>query len=277
MIYEKLHLRDYYEFLGENDRDATLEIYLPDNLSEMDWQDKKRPCMLICPGGAYAYCSKREAEPVALEFLPEGFNCFVLTYSTKPHSFPSQLLEVAAVMELIYKNTDKWHCDTEKIAILGFSAGGHLAAFYSNMFDCKEVREFFPESKSVNASVLCYPVITGDFDYTHRDSIINVTGHEPSKEDKEFFSCEKRVSEKTPPAFIWHTSEDASVNVNNSLFYAQALSKYKIPFEMHIYPFGRHGLSTANEQTNTSLSKQDKRTQDWVVAAKKWLKVMFDL
>ena len=277
MIYEKLHLKEYYDFLGENDKDATLEIYLPENLSEMDWEDKKRPCMIVCPGGAYAYCSKREAEPVALEFLPEGFNAFVLTYSTKPHAFPSQVLEVAAAMELIYKNADKWHCDTEKIAILGFSAGGHLAGFYSNVFDCKEVREYFPESKGVNASVLCYPVITGDFDYTHQESIRNVSGKEPNKDDKDFFSCEKRVSEKTPPAFIWHTSEDASVNVNNSLLYAQSLAKYKIPFEMHIYPFGRHGLSTANEQTNTPLSKKDKRTEDWLLSAKKWLKVMFDL
>ena len=277
MIYEKLHLKEYFDFLGENGKDATLEIYLPDNLAEMDWRDKKRPCMIVCPGGGYAYCSQREAEPVALEFLPEGFNCFVLTYSTKPHSFPSQLLEVAAVMELIYKNADKWHCDTEKIAILGFSAGGHLAAFYSNMYACKEVRKYFPESKKVNASVLCYPVITGDFAYTHHDSIINVSGHEPSESDKDFFSCEKRVSEDTPPAFLWHTSADASVNVNNSLLYAQALSKYKIPFEMHIYPFGRHGLSTANTQTNTPLSKQDARTQDWIASAKEWLKVTFDL
>ena len=277
MIYDKLHLKDYFEFLGEDGRDATLELYLPSNLSEMGRENNKRPCMIVCPGGGYAYCSAREAEPVALEFLPEGFNCFVLTYSTKPHSFPSQLLEVAATMELIYQNADKWHCDTEKVAIMGFSAGGHLAAFYSNMYACKEVREHFAESKKVNASVLCYPVITGDFDYTHQGSIINVAGHAPSQAEKGFFSCEKRVSEDTPPAFIWHTAEDSTVNVNNSLLYAQALSKNKIPFELHIYPYGNHGLATADRQTNNELQKKDAHTASWLPAAKKWLEIMFDL
>ena len=103
MIYEKLHLKDYFEFLGENGADPTLEIYLPYNMTEMNRQNQKRPCMVVCPGGGYSFCSQRESEPISLNFLPEGFNVFVLTYTCAPAKFPTQLREVAAVMELIYK------------------------------------------------------------------------------------------------------------------------------------------------------------------------------
>ena len=124
MIYEKIHLKEHFDFLGANDADPTLELYLPRNLSEMKREQQKRPCMLILPGGAYAFCSQRESEPMALHFLPEGYNVFVLTYSVAPHRFPTQLREVAAAMELIHANADKWNCDVSKIAIMGFSAGG---------------------------------------------------------------------------------------------------------------------------------------------------------
>ena len=216
MKCEVLHLKDYYPFLGEDNCDPTVEMYLPFNLTEMGRQNDKRPCMIVCPGGGYAFCSQREAEPIALQFLPQGYNVFTITYSVNPHRFPTQLREVAALMELIYKNADAWNCDTSKIAIIGFSAGGHLAAHYSTMFDCKEVREVFPESKSVNASVLCYPVITADPKYAHMGSIHNLVGKtDISPEETEYFSCEKNVKDTTPPAFIWHTAEDACVPVVN--------------------------------------------------------------
>ena len=128
MIHEKLYLKDYYSFLGEDGRNPYLETYLPFNLTEMHRENRKRPCMVVCPGGGYSMCSQRESEPVALKFLADGYNVFVINYSVAPHRFPCQLREVAAVMELIYKNADAWNCDTEKIAIIGFSAGGHLAA-----------------------------------------------------------------------------------------------------------------------------------------------------
>ena len=98
MIYEKLHLKDYFEFLGENGADPTLEIYLPYNMTEMNRQNQKRPCMVVCPGGGYGMCSQRESEPISLNFLPEGFNVFLLTYTCAPAKFPTQLREVPAVM-----------------------------------------------------------------------------------------------------------------------------------------------------------------------------------
>lgn len=275
MIYEKLHLKDYFPFLAENQADPTVEVYLPYNMSEMNRQNAKRPCMVVCPGGGYGMCSQRESEPVALHFLPEGFNVFVITYSVAPRRFPTQLREVAALMELIYQNAEKWNCDTQKIAIMGFSAGGHLAAHYSTMFDCKEVREVFPESKPVNASVLCYPVITANPVSSHKGSFINLLGHEPNEEEIEYFSCERNVKETTPPAFLWHTSEDDGVPVANSLLYAGALAEKNIPFELRVYPYGCHGLSTCDEQTNNTPSEKVLYAKDWLEGVKKWLGLVF--
>lgn len=277
MIYEKLHLKDFYPFLGENGADPTLELYLPYNMTEMHRENQKRPCMVVCPGGGYGMCSQRESEPIALHFLPEGFNVFVITYSVAPHRFPTQLREVAAVMELIYKNAEKWNCNTDKISIIGFSAGGHLAAHYSTMYDCKEVRQVFPESKPVNASVLSYPVITADPNCRHTGSFLNLLGHEPNQDEINYFSCDRLVKENTPPTFLWHTASDDCVPVMNSLLYSGALSKYKIPFELHIYPFGGHGLSTCDEHTCDNVDKNVAHDHAWLCAVKKWLKLIFEL
>lgn len=276
MITKTIYLKDEFPFLGDNGRNPKLDIYLPNNLSEMNRVDRKRPCMIVCPGGGYGMCSQREAEPIALNFLPEGYNVFVLWYSVAPNRFPNQLREVAAVMELIYKNSDEWHCDTEKVAIIGFSAGGHLAAHYSTAFDCAEVREVFPESKSVNASILSYPVITADFANAHMGSFYNLLGKEElTEEDINKFSCDKLVRDITPPAFLWHTASDDCVPVTNSLLYARALSEHKIPFEVHIYPRGQHGLSTCDEQTIDNMNADIVRASGWLDNVKAWLSSTF--
>lgn len=276
MKYEKLELKEIFPFLGENNANPTLEIYLPYNMSEMHRENQKRPCMLVCPGGGYGFCSQRESEPIALNFLPEGYNVFVLTYSIAPHRFPTQIREVAAVMELIYTNAQVWNCDTDKISIIGFSAGGHLAAHYSTMYNCKEVREVFPNSKSVNASILCYPVITADFNHAHQGSFLNLIGHAPqTKEEQDYFSCECNVDENTPPAFIWHTAEDTCVPVANSLMYAEALTRHKVPVELHIYPFGNHGLSTCDKETIDDVTDIISYDNAWLTSVKKWLKLIF--
>ena len=277
MIHEKLYLKDYYSFLGKDGRNPYLETYLPFNLTEMHRENRKRPCMVVCPGGGYSMCSQRESEPVALKFLADGYNVFVINYSVAPHRFPCQLREVAAVMELIYKNADAWNCDTEKIAIIGFSAGGHLAAHYSTMYDCKEVREVFPDSKPVNASVLSYPVISADRDFAHMGSFKNLLGHEPDEQEVKYFSCNNNVKENTPPAFLWHTAEDNSVPVKNSLVYAEALAKYKIPFELHVFPYGAHGLSTCDDQSCDNINDIHKYNTVWIDNAKKWLRLIFKI
>ncbi len=278
MYSEKIQLKDRFPFLGENNANPTLDVILPNKMSGDNAGLSKRPCMLVCPGGGYGYCSAREAEPVAMHFLPEGYNVFVLTYSTNGYRFPTQIREVAAAIEVIYENAEKWYCDTEKIAIAGFSAGGHLAAHYSTMYDCKEVREVFPNSKSVNATVLGYPVITADFSCTHHGSFLQIIGHEPETEaEKEYFSCECQVDEKTPPAFIWHTAEDTCVPVENSFRYAKALVANKVPVELHIYPFGSHGLSTCDIHTLDNVTPSITHASMWLDSVKSWLKLIFKL
>lgn len=273
MQHEIIHLREIFPALGADGCDPTLTTYLQDSLSEMGREQERRPAVLICPGGAYAFCSQREAEPVALHFLPEGYQVFVLDYSVAPHRFPTQLREVAAAMELIHQNAAAWHCDAARVAILGFSAGGHLAAHYSTSYSCPEVRACFPESRPVAASVLCYPVITADPRWTHSGSIENLSGIAARTPDEAArFSCDRLVCAQTPPAFLWHTASDEAVPVMNSLLYAQALAAHGVPFELHVYPAGRHGLSTCDAQTLDDVLPEHTYDHAWLSCAKQWLR-----
>ena len=276
MKAETIHLKDHFPFLGEHGCDPILDIYLPYNMIEMGRQDQKRPSILICPGGGYAGVSQREGEPIGFRFLTQGYNVFILEYSVQPNCFPTQLREVAAAMELIHANAEQWHCDTDKVAIMGFSAGGHLAAHYTNAYCWDEVREMFPESKPVNASMLCYPVITADPRYAHLGSFKRLLGKEElTQEEQERFSCDHMVSKDTPPTFLWHTRPDATVPVMNSLLYAQALAERGVPFALHIYPEGGHGLATVDQVTNGNLSEEIRHAGDWFDAALKWLSFTF--
>lgn len=274
MIHEVIHLKDHFPFLGEDGKDPRLTLYLPYNMVEMNRQDQLRPAVLICPGGGYHFNSEREAEAIALRFLPKGYNAFVLNYSVEFHHFPTQLREVAAAMELIHANAKVWNTDCNRIALMGGSAGGHLAAHYANCYDIPEVREVFPESKAVNASILCYPVITGDPAHRHTNSFRFLSGHdEVTAEDVEKYSLQTKVTERTPPTFLWHTTEDDVVPVKNSIFYADALATHKVPFELHIYPHGWHGLSTADDETNPPLEPKVAHTASWMDDLMKWLKI----
>ena len=274
MKTEALHLKEFYPFLGHDACDPVLTMYLPYNMPEMHQENIKRPCILICPGGAYAMCSQRESEPVALHYLTAGFNVFVLHYSPCPQRDPRQRLEVAAALELLYAHAEDWHCDTSRIVLLGFSAGGHLAAYYCNTYDAPAIRQIFPDSKPVRATILGYPVITADPAWTHQPSIEHLLGYYPTDEaGLAAVSCDRLVRPDTPPAFLWHTSTDGSVPVMNSLLYAEALTRRHIPFEMHVYPCGGHGLATADEHTcsEAELYGCTGRAHRWLTESCHWL------
>ncbi len=271
-IFE-INLKDKYNFLCNDGCNPTLTCYLPQNLVEMGRENEMRPCMVVCPGGGYGNCSEREAEPIALKFLNGGFNVFVLRYSCAPHRYPTQLREVAATFEEIYKNAVEWHCDTTKIGIIGFSAGGHLVAHYSNAYNSDAVREVCPESKKPNFSVLCYPVISADETFAHKGSFLNLLGEYPQNDDVAKFSCDRLVTADTPPTFIWHTTEDQSVPVKNSLVYAIALADKKVPFTLRIYPYGVHGLSTVDHLTldDDKLNSKNALAHQWFDDLKAWM------
>ena len=269
MKLEVINLKEIYPFLSENGCNPTLTAYLPYN-DFKETEVSNRPCMLVIPGGGYGFCSDREAEPFALRFAALGFNAFVLKYSVAPNRFPTQLLEVAAAMDLIHKKADEWGSDPDKTAIIGFSAGGHLSAHYSTSFDIPAVREKFPESYPVNATILCYPVISGG-EKAHRGSFNNLLGENRKDDEKwlEYLSLENRVSQKTPRTFLWHTYEDNAVPVENSLYFVSQLRKCGAEAELHIFNKGPHGIATANKETN----KVDfpRRTQSWLDMTCDWI------
>lgn len=277
MRCETVHLKDTYPFSGEDGRDPTLTIYIQDVYEDLCHIPKCRPAMLICPGGGYRIVSRRESEPIAVAVLPMGYNAFVLNYSVRPNGYPVQLVEVAAALELIYANAEQWHVDVDRIAIMGFSAGGHLSAHYSNVYDSEIVRKVFPQSKPVQAVVLGYPAISTDEVYGLRDFFCNrlLNNSDASEAELAQVSCEKLVSEKTPPTFMWHTAADQTAPVGHSLAYAMALSKYQIPFGLHVYPFGRHGLVTVDRQSNETVDADSALAKTWLPEMDRWLKTIF--
>ena len=190
----------------------TLECHVPKIYDETG--KRKRRAVLICPGGGYDYCSEREAAPVAYRFLGAGFAAFILRYSCVDKKFPTALLECAASVKYIRENAERFDIDPDKIAVIGFSAGGHLAACMANLWNSSllsDTLECDPQTLKVNASVLCYPVILSDPALTHEGSIANLICHKHDPELREFLSMDKRVGPQTPPTFIWHCADDGCV------------------------------------------------------------------
>ncbi|MBO5337401.1 MAG: alpha/beta hydrolase [Lachnospiraceae bacterium] len=242
---------------------------------------ENRPLVLICPGGGYARTSDREAESMALQFMAMGYHAAVVRYSCAPAKYPTALLELASAMALIRKNADEWHVDAERIVVQGCSAGGHLAASLGMFWDEDFVAEGIGLSKEEhevlrpNGMILCYPVITSG-EFAHRGSFENLLG-DKEEELGEKMSLEKQVSEKTPKAFIWHTFEDGSVPVENSLFLVSALRKAGISTEFHMYPKGGHGLSLANYLTaSADGGAMQEECTSWINLAHTWMEHAFN-
>ncbi len=213
------------EYIKKNlpPNDSTLEMYLHEE-SENFPNLSSRPAVLIFPGGGYAICSDREAEPVALAYLAQGFQAFVLRYSVGENSpFAQSFKDAKAALEYIRKNAEAYRILPDKIAVIGFSAGGHLAACLGTISEEKP-----------NALVLAYSVILENLGSTMNKVIPDAAS---------------AVSEKTPPTFVFGTSEDKRVPSENSLYFALALAKLNIDYELHIFEKGIHGLSLANHLT----------------------------
>ena len=241
------------ELLNLTNEGVTLAAYILDSSPEMP-NFNYRPAMLVIPGGAYKFCSDREAEPVAMAFAARGYNTFVLRYSTGEGkaAFPNPLNDAEEALEIIRENSEKWHIDAKKVAAVGFSAGGHLCAALSAM---GRVRP--------DAAVLCYPCILS--------SIGDVLA-EPVPSVNEY------VDEKTPPTFIVSSREDGCVPIENSLRYADALEKAGVDFEMHIFSKGYHGFSLANEVVfaKEEDAQYNSHISGWVEMCITWLRKTFD-
>lgn len=273
MIYEKIKLKDISSKLKESN--AVISIYIPENSEEINI-NKKRETIIMCPGGGYVMTSDREAEPVALKFVAEGFNVVVLRYSVAPNKFPKALIELAATVDYVRSKSKEWNVDKDKIIVCGFSAGGHLAGSLGVLWDNKileEALEINKDNIKPNAMILCYPVITSG-EFAHKGSFDNLLGENVSEVEREKLSLEKLVSKNTPTTFLWHTFDDGAVPVQNSLFFANSLASNNVPFELHIYPNGVHGLSLCEELTamNGQSEHINQHAGTWFKLAVEWIK-----
>lgn len=260
-----------YDVRNKGSQDyAALYLYLLDDSPEIAIH--KRPLILICPGGGYEFTSDREAEIVALQFCAMGYHAAVLRYSAYPSVYPASILEVGKSVALIRENAAEWFVDTEKIAVLGFSAGGHLAASYCTHWDQSFMMECLNKDMEMlrpNAMILGYPVISSG-QFCHRKSFKKLLG-EKYEEKKAEHSLEFCVTENTPKAFIWHTCEDTGVSVQNSQLFVSALLAHKIPVEYHIFEKGEHGLSLANRLTGTVGNGPECAAGEWIHLVHRWL------
>lgn len=210
--------------------------------------DRQFPAILILPGGGYCFTSAREAEPVAMRFYARGFSVFVLEYSCAPSVFPTALREAVMAMTWIRENSARLHIRADAIGALGFSAGGHLCGTLGTMYDCPEVADLVEAvSARPDGLCLCYPVAVS-WGKTHDESFRNLTG---GREDLTCrLSLDRLVRPDMPPVYLWHTRTDDLVPVRNSLLLAQAMEEKQVPFAMHIYAQGGHGVSTADKMSN---------------------------
>ena len=216
--------------------------------------DAVRDGILIFPGGGYScVCEDREGSPIAQAFLAKGINAFVLTYNTGADiHFPSHLNEAALAIKYIKDNAKELGVNPERIFVLGFSAGGHLAGSISTMYKDAADMLGIPESSVRPAgTVYCYPVVSA-YHPTHGGSFYYLTGKnadQMSDAEKDKYSIEMRVKNDTPPAFIWHTVDDELVPVAGSLKLLEAYIKNGVTVTAHFYPKGPHGMALANDIT----------------------------
>lgn len=278
MIYEKIPV------CPDGGAGAVLTCFVKENTKEKP--DAKRKAVIVCPGGGYEFCSSRETDPVAFQFLAMDCQAFVLDYSVAPAVFPQALRELAAAVALVRARAEEWHIDPEQVYLCGFSAGGHLAAslgtFWNREFVWKGILDETGEKKAAqtirpDGLILSYPVITSG-EFAHQGSFEHLSGskRENDPDAWELLSLEKQAGPQLPPVFLWHTYTDGTVPVEGSLLYAVALKKAGIRLEMHIFPEGRHGLSLANEET--VKAEDDGRgtyvvpaCQEWISLVKRWL------
>lgn len=263
-------------YLDENDDRVFIDAYIENSAHTHD-------AMLVMPGGGYCMvCADREGEPIALAFLARGLNCFVLNYRVgqKQDVYPRQLIDAARAMLYIRRHAAEFHINPKRVFCVGFSAGGHLAGALATMYGEPEVQEALgnPGEKLRPAgAILSYPLISaihaphqGSFECLFHKTFDTIT-----QEEKEKHSIECRVTENTPPMFIWHTAEDHLLAPDGALELARVLVQKKVPVMMQLYPYGRHGLALSTEMTCIGDKDLIQPFADrWVDDAVAWMKTL---
>jgi acetyl esterase/lipase len=264
MIHEKI-LKD------EKNEKVFLETYAVN-----DPVNTPRDAILVIPGGGYSGVSVREGQYTALAFLAKGYNTFVLTYSVGDDAvFPGQLLDAAWAMKYIKENAEKYHVNPNRIFALGYSAGGHLLGTLLTLHGLAEEKLGLKKDYiKPTGGIFCYPVITA-YGPTHTRSFSNLLKkpfEAMTEEEREMLSIEKNINENTPPAFIWHTAGDKGVPIFGSLKLCGAYYAAGVAVEMHVFPYGPHGIALGTEYTsNANPDMIQPRATIWVDEAIKWM------
>ena len=227
--------------LGTNDFDIpTITPYLPDGTNAIG------AAMVICPGGGYGGLAPHEGKDYALWLNQNGVTCFVLKYRLGSHGYrhPVMLNDAARAVRWVRAHADDYKIDAHRIGIMGSSAGGHLASTLLTHFDAGDTNSsdvVERQSSRPDLGILCYAVISMK-EFTHGGSKANLLGKDPSPELVEYLSNELQVTTNTPPCFLWTTFEDKTVPLENTLMFAEALRKNQVPFDLHVYQKGGHGM-----------------------------------
>ncbi len=278
MICQTLPITVDYEKMGvvPPEKPAVLSTYILDKATLVTTTWEKRPAVIVCPGGGYSFCTDREGEPVALAFSAHGFHSFVLNYSCAPTGFPCAITELSKSIAYVRSIAEEHNIDPDQIFVCGFSAGAHLAGsigMYWNTDWLKAYTGITGEENKPTGMILSYPVVTDKPEYCHQGSVDSfLCGN---AQHKALFALEENVSEDTPPAFIWHTCTDNGVPVENSLLLAMAMRKLDKSIELHIFPFGAHGLSLANDVTAVAAwdpYHHRPEVEPWMEMACRWVK-----
>jgi acetyl esterase/lipase len=273
---------------------AFMETYLLKNSNEYN-VGKKRPLVIVCPGGGYAFTSDREAEPIALKFNSIGFHSIVLWYTVydQVKNVPQNaLVELAQTIKYAREHADEWLIDTDKIIVCGFSAGGHLTLEIATRWNDPWLAEKLnttSDQLKVNLAIPCYPAVSAnrfdEDDLGFAAALINQpnTANErffgvknPTVEDVEKYNILNYVDEETPPMFIWHTFEDVLVDVSNSLMLAVKLREKNVPFELHVFEKGEHGLALCDRTTARKQSHHNSHVIHWFKLCEEWLSSYVD-
>mgnify|MGYP003307948759 CR=1 FL=1 len=232
-------------------------------------EDWKRPAVVIAPGGGYTHVSKREGEPIALSFLEKGFQAFILTYVCSPEArYPEQLIELASAVDYVRKHADEYSVNPNEVFVIGFSAGGHLAACTGTLWSHACLEEYLDQNREIyrpNAMFLAYPVINVA---SHKGSYLNLFSQREedlTKEMQDLLNLENQVTKGTPPTFLWHTTADSVVPAKASLQFALALAEKKIPYEIRVWTGDRHGTGLGNYVTEPKHAPlEDHACAAWV-------------
>lgn len=268
MIYKTIDLYKEFGVKRGDNKAGYLTVYTHENSHEIN-ESRKYPCMLVMPGGAYLYVSDREKEPIALRYFAAGYNAYVLNYSVEPSRYPTQLIEAAMAMAYIRRNAEELHNDSAHVAAIGFSAGGHLCGSISTMYGEKVIFEktgITAMEAKPNASVFAYAVVCTEYP---QETYFHLCEEKPEIMAK--VNIAANVDKNTSPMFIWCTANDPVVDPGNSLAIASACRKNGVPFDLHIYRDGEHGLSNGDKSVWKDEHPHSKLADRWLDDTLLWL------